>query len=110
MCSLRRRKVEDLALQRIVRLFEAASEVYHRCPEVADRYVELARRISMRCRVRIPKPLRRRFCHNCYCFLVPGANCRVRLSPRRSPHVVVTCLKCGYIHRIPIAGERDPAA
>ncbi|MCX8204589.1 MAG: ribonuclease P [Candidatus Nezhaarchaeota archaeon] len=102
MSSLRWRKVRDLALQRIVRLFEVASEVYHRYPELADRYVELAKRISMRCRARIPRPLRRRFCHNCGSFLVPGVNCRVRLAPRRSPHVVITCLKCNYVHRIPI--------
>ncbi|MEM4699952.1 MAG: ribonuclease P protein component 4 [Candidatus Nezhaarchaeales archaeon] len=105
---MRRRRVKDLALQRIARLFEAAEEVYRKYPEVADRYVELARRISMRCRVRIPRPLRRRFCHSCYRFLVPGVSCRVRLSPRRSPHVVITCLRCGYIHRIPIASRRPP--
>lgn len=99
---MRRGETRDLALQRIVKLFEMADEVYRRYPKMADRYVELARKISMRCRVRIPRPLRRRFCHSCGGFLVPGANCRVRLSPRRSPHVAITCLRCGHVHRIPI--------
>ncbi|RLF09035.1 MAG: ribonuclease P [Thermoprotei archaeon] len=98
-----RREVRDIALQRIWRLFKLAEEIHARSPELADRYVELARRIAMRCRLRIPRPLRRCFCHRCGRFLVPGVNCRVRLAKRRSPHVAITCLSCGHIHRIPLS-------
>jgi len=99
---VRRREVKDIALQRVWRLFELAEEVHQRSPELADRYVDLARRVAMRCRVRLPRPLRRRFCHRCGRFLVPGVNCRVRLTGGGSSHVAVTCLSCGHVHRIPL--------
>ncbi|RLF16608.1 MAG: ribonuclease P [Thermoprotei archaeon] len=95
------REARDIARQRIRRLFELAEEASRREPSLADRYVELARLISMRVKVRIPRDLRRRFCHNCGSYLRFGVNCRVRLAKRRSPHVAITCLRCGYVHRIP---------
>jgi len=100
---LRRTKWEakDIAKQRIRILFEMADSMFHVKPELAHRYVELARRIAMRCRVRIPRYLRRRFCHKCGKFLRPGVNARIRLAKRRSPHVVITCFECGKITRIP---------
>lgn len=89
------RKIREIGRERIERLFKMAEEIFHEYPELADRYVELARKISMKARIRIPKKWRRRFCHKCYTFLVPGVNCHVRIKPRRSPHVVVTCHRCG---------------
>ena len=97
-------EVRDIARQRVRWLFELADRVFERDPALADRYVELARLIAMRVRVRIPRDLRRRFCHNCGCLLKPGVNCRVRLAKRRSPHLAITCLRCGYVHRIPYKG------
>ncbi|MEM2136529.1 MAG: ribonuclease P [Candidatus Methanomethylicia archaeon] len=85
----------EIARERIERLFRLAEEVFHENPEMADRYVELARRISMKARVRISVKWRRRFCHKCYSFLVPGVNCHVRVRSRRSKHIVITCHKCG---------------
>ncbi len=95
------RLIRDIALQRIDRLFRLAESVFHFDPELADRYVLLARRISMRCRVRIPRRWRRCFCHYCYSFLWPGVNCRVRIRSNRMPHIVITCFKCGRQMRIP---------
>ncbi|MCS7386895.1 MAG: ribonuclease P [archaeon GB-1867-005] len=96
------RLIKDVALQRIIRLFELAEDVFLSNPKLADRYVELARRISMRCKVRIPRKWRKRFCHFCGAFLWPGINCRVRLRSNRMPHIVITCLKCGRQMRFPI--------
>ncbi|MDI9619677.1 MAG: ribonuclease P [Candidatus Nezhaarchaeota archaeon] len=106
-CRRQRVEVRRIALERIDRLFEAADEVFHVDPVLSHRYVELARRISMRCRVRIPRYLRRRFCHYCYKFLRPGVNCRVRVAKRREPHVAVTCLECGKTMRLNLRGLKD---
>lgn len=94
--------IRDIALQRIIRLFELAEKTFSENPSLSNRYVKLARLIAMKTRVRIPRELRRKFCHNCGCFLKVGVNCRVRLAERRSPHVAITCLSCGQTHRIPL--------
>jgi ribonuclease P protein subunit RPR2 len=80
-----------VAKERISILFSQAQEAFHEHPERSNRYVGLARRISMRQRVRIDRELRRRYCHHCYAFLVPGQNMRVRVH-RGS--VVATCGIC----------------
>ncbi|RLF13024.1 MAG: ribonuclease P [Thermoprotei archaeon] len=103
-CREQRREIRRIALERIKRLFEMADAMFNVDPSLSHRYVELARKISMRCRVRIPRDLRRRFCHRCYKFLRPGVNCRVRLAKRREPHVAITCLECGNVMRLNLRG------
>lgn len=97
-----RRKVDEVALQRIERLFSLAEKVYHERPALAQRYVDLARRIAMRVRLPLPREFRRRVCRSCGAFLVPGSSSRVRVRQRREPHVSITCLRCGRIYRIPL--------
>jgi ribonuclease P protein subunit RPR2 len=96
------RSYVKLAEERIDLLYRFAREVFSEDPSLADRYVEIARRISMRCRVRIPRELKRYTCKGCGGLLVPGANCRVRIRPERGTAVVVTCLKCGRVKRYPV--------
>ena len=68
---------------------------------LARRYVELAWRIVVRTRVRLPRGFKWRFCRRCGALFLPGKNCRVRLRRvgRRSS-LVVTCLECGYRRRM----------
>ena len=87
-----------MAFQRIQRLFDLAEESFDKDPALSKRYAFLARKISMRHRIRIPGELKRRVCKECGAFLVPGANCRVRTKEHR---VVATCLECGRHMRIP---------
>ena len=92
----------DLARQRIERLFVLAEEEHKQHPERSDRYVEIARRMGMRMRVRIPRRLKRRICKGCRCYLSPGRT-RVRL---RDGMVTVTCLECGEEMRYPYRRPR----
>lgn len=96
------KNAKQIALQRIHRLFRLAKETIHENPELAQRYVEIARKIAMRTRLRLPKEYRRMVCRHCKSFILPGVNCRVRIQPKRKPHVVVTCLNCGKHMRIPL--------
>ena len=82
---------KKIAAERIGILFEQAGQVFHEHPELSNRYVELARKIAMRQRIRIDREYRRRYCHHCYAFLVPGNNMRVRVH---RGNVVVTCKEC----------------
>ncbi|MDH7516750.1 MAG: hypothetical protein QHH19_00105 [Candidatus Thermoplasmatota archaeon] len=46
---------------------------------LANRYVDLARKISMRYLVPIPKEFKRCFCKHCYQYMLPNVTCRVRI-------------------------------
>jgi len=94
----RKEWIRDMALQRIERLFQLAEEWKDSHPERSRRCVEVARAISMKYRVRIPRIYRRRFCRKCNTYFIFGKNARVRLKQRR---VVVECLNCGFKRRYP---------
>ncbi len=95
----------EIALQRIHILFRLAKEAVHDDPKLAQRYVEIASKIAMSTRLRLPKEYRRMICRHCKSFILPGVNCRVRIQPKREPHMVVTCFHCGKHTRIPLKGE-----
>jgi len=59
-----------------------------------------ARKIAMAARIRLPWEFKRRTCKRCDTLFVYGDNCRVRVRQKREPHVVITCLKCGWQTRI----------
>ena len=91
---------KQIARQRVQVLFQQATRTYKTNPQLAQNYIGTARKIAMAARMRLPTEYKRRICRNCNTFLVPGESSRVRIKPRREPHVVVTCLKCGSQTRI----------
>jgi len=97
------RSYRRIAEERIDSLYGFAREVFGENQSLANRYVEIARRIGTRCRVRIPRELKRLTCKKCGALLVPGTNCRVRIRPDRGTTVTVACLNCGNIKRYPVA-------
>jgi ribonuclease P protein subunit RPR2 len=94
----------DLAIEHVQKLFEQAEG----CKDaaMANRYMQLARRISLKFKLRLPSPLRRRVCKHCHHYLRPGVNCRVRVERGR---VITLCLDCRHIMRYPIR-QRTKAA
>jgi ribonuclease P protein subunit RPR2 len=72
--------------------------------ELADRYVELARRVGMRYNVRVPTAHKRKFCRGCYGYLLPSVTSRTRFQRGK---VVTTCLRCGHIVRVPLEERED---
>jgi ribonuclease P protein subunit RPR2 len=97
-----------IALQRVHTLFNLAREVVHEDPELAQRYVKVARKIAMRTKLRLPREYRSLICRHCKSFILPGVNCRIRIQQRREPHVVITCMNCGQHTRIPLKGREKP--
>lgn len=75
--------------------------------DLADRYVDLARRVGMRYNVRFRPEHRRKFCKACYRYLLPGSTSRTRLNRGRS---VTTCLRCGHVMRHPLEEREGPVA
>jgi ribonuclease P protein subunit RPR2 len=96
-----RELIEDIALERMEILFKLGIEaVKHGDYELARRYGELIRRISMRTRVKLPREMKRWVCKCCHIIMVPGFNARVRTRrDGRALRVVTKCLSCGWIHR-----------
>ena len=95
-------KARDLALQRMDRLFMLAAAAHAAHPERSGRYVQIARNISTRTRVRMPGSLKRLFCRHCGSFLSP-AGARVRLC---EGVLITTCLLCGEQMRRPYRSRK----
>lgn len=89
-----------IAGRRIEELFELAKEeALKERLDRADRYVEIARKIGMKYRVRIPKKYKLLFCKRCYRFLLPGITARVRIVKGK---ITIYCFYCRSYRRIPL--------
>jgi ribonuclease P protein subunit RPR2 len=102
-----RSTTKQTAKQRVSILFEQANAVSKANPKLSSRYVMTARRIAMAAKIRLPRDFRRRVCKRCNAFFVYGENCRVRVRQKREPHVVITCLNCGWQARIPLRKTKE---
>ena len=89
---------KTIALERITILFEQARENFKLDPKLSNRYVKLARKISMKYKVKIPSEFKRQFCKHCYSFFMPSVTCRIRTKPGK---LIYYCLKCKKFTRIP---------
>ena len=61
---------------------------------LAKRYVRLARKISSRYRVKIPRKAGSYICRGCNSLLMPGVNARVRLASSKR-YIIYKCGDCG---------------
>jgi len=97
--------IKQIALERMEILFDLARNAVKAHPERAKRYVQLARRIGMRYRVRMPKALKNSFCKQCLALWIPGYNVKVRLLPRY--RAVEYACRCGAARRLMYAGRQS---
>ena len=86
-----------IAKERIAILFSEAEKAVKEDPELAKRYMKLAKRIGMRYNVRLGK-LRRKFCKHCYNYFLPGKTSIHRLKDGK---INVKCLSCNKVIRYP---------
>ncbi|MCD6591223.1 MAG: ribonuclease P [Candidatus Aenigmarchaeota archaeon] len=94
-----------IAKERIKILFTIAENEFDKHPERSKRYIQLAKKIAMRYNIRIPKPLKRKFCKKCFSLLKPGKTARIRTSKDKQS-VIITCLMCGHVKRYPYIREK----
>ncbi|MFH1398655.1 MAG: ribonuclease P [Candidatus Woesearchaeota archaeon] len=94
---------QKIALERIQTLFQQANKTCKEDQQLANRYVQLARKISTKFKVRIPSSLKKQFCKHCSSYLKQGINCTVRLHNRR---VIYTCNNCKQVMRFPYIQEQ----
>lgn len=98
--------MQKLARGRIQDLIELAKKTHSENPDLANRYVTIARRIAMGTKVIIPNYFKRYICHKCKQLLVPGKNMRIRINQKDhyGTYLTVTCLSCNHITRYIIKG------
>ena len=106
-CMRMKSTAKQIAKQRIQVLFQQAKSVYKSNPPLSRHYIATARKIAMSAKIRLPITYKRQICKNCNMLLVSGDNCRVRIKPKREPHVVITCLNCGYKTRILLRKKKE---
>ncbi|MFH1256066.1 MAG: ribonuclease P protein component 4 [Candidatus Diapherotrites archaeon] len=96
--------VERIALERIYRLFELAGAEFKKHPERSKRYVELAREIGKRNRVKVPGELKESYCRKCNAFLVKGKNAK---AVKEKHFLVLECKECGGKRKYPLKDHYD---
>ncbi len=90
-----RKKPDKVILNNIKKLFAFAKKESKKRPWLAKRYVILARKMAKRNNISLKK-YRRKFCHKCNAYFVPGKNCKIRLSKGK---ISIKCLECGNYAR-----------
>ncbi|MFC1728292.1 ribonuclease P protein component 4 [Nanoarchaeota archaeon] len=91
-------KIRETALERIKELFKQADSRFSENPSLSNRYVTLARKISMKYKIKLPRELKRKFCKGCHKYWKPGKTVRIRLLKGRK---VYYCELCKKFTRIP---------
>jgi ribonuclease P protein subunit RPR2 len=105
--SLKPLNVKQIARQRVDILFEQATTVSKTNPQLATEYIKTAKKVAMSARLPLPTKYKRHVCKHCNTLFITGFNCRVRIQPKREPHIVATCLNCGHHLRIPIRKKKE---
>jgi len=90
---VKKNKQQEIALERIFRLFELAEKNFSRHPERSRRYINLARKISTRNKATIPSELKKRFCKKCGSFLKKENNAQ---HSKQGTILLIKCLECGF--------------
>jgi ribonuclease P protein subunit RPR2 len=95
--------MRDIAKERVDILFNLAMKEFSKNSSRSHRYVELARNISKKYNIKIPKKWNRSYCKTCYNFLLLGENSNVRLV---SSEVHIKCHECNNVMIIPYKKEK----
>ena len=98
--GVKKKLQKSIASHRIQILFSLAEKyALEGKLSLSDRYVALARKISMKYLVPIPIEYKHRFCKHCYCYMLPPLTCRVRVH---NATIITYCSKCKKYSRIPL--------
>lgn len=89
---------QKIAGERIEILLNLARKEFEKNPARSRRYVELARKIGMRYRVRMSADQKEKFCKKCGNVMILGKTME-RFIEKDLDSVVVKCLECGHSYR-----------
>ena len=95
--------LKEIAIERMQILIHNAISNTKTNPQLSQRQALLARKISMRHKVRMPYELRMAFCKKCKSFITPGINSKIRMGRSSIKSIRITCNFCGHTYRKIIA-------
>ena len=96
-------KIKNIAKERIRILFEQANNKFNSEPQRAHTYVELARKLAMKAKLRMPRIYKRQYCTHCYKFIRTGTNATIRIHLSK---IIISCKECKKFTRIPLTPKR----
>ena len=67
-------------------------------PELAQRQAEIAKKISMKFKIKMPFEVSSSFCKKCKKFIAPGITSKIRLSSKPKS-IRITCSYCNHTYR-----------
>ncbi len=97
-----KKRIKAVAKQRIQELIKLAEKSIQEHPKRSNRYVEIANKIRLKYKIRVPGFKRTR-CKKCGAYLYPDKTLRIRLHRKR---LIYTCKNCGNIIRLPIDSKQ----
>lgn len=93
------RSSQKLALERIYRLFELAEKMSeNKKNDYVKRYLTLAKKLSEKCRVSIPKELKEKYCKKCFLMNIEPI--------KQPPFLIIKCKTCRYEKKYSLEGKK----
>ena len=89
---------KDIATRRIQVLFNNALLNAKNNPGLAERQAQIAKKISMKFKIKMPFEVSSSFCKNCKKFIAPGIASKVRLG-NKPKSIRITCTYCNHTYR-----------
>ena len=89
---------KQIAMKRIEILFNNALSNVNNNPGLAQRQAEIAKKISMKFKIKMPFEISSSFCKKCKKFIAPGIASKIRIGSKPKP-IRITCSYCNHTYR-----------
>ena len=89
---------KQIAIKRMEILFNNALSNAKNNPELSQRQAEIARKISLKFKIKMPFEISSSFCKKCKQFIAPGIASKIRLGSKRKS-IRITCSYCNHTYR-----------
>ena len=89
---------KQIAMKRMEILFNNALSNAQTNPGLAQRQAEIAKKISLKFKIKMPSEISSSFCKKCKKFIAPGIASRIRLGSKPKS-IRITCSYCNHTYR-----------
>jgi len=89
---------KQIATKRMQILFYNALSNAKNNPKLAERQAEIAKKISMKFKIKMPFEISSSFCKKCKKFIPPGIASKIRLGSKPKS-IRITCSYCNHTYR-----------
>ena len=89
---------KQIAIRRMEILFNNAISNAKNNPRLAEKQAEIAKKISMKFKIKMPFEVSSSFCKKCKKFIPPGVRSKIRLGSKPKS-IRITCSYCNHTYR-----------